>query len=93
MWFVLKYLVWATCSYWNYNRPEDVGIQGRADIPTLNMMGFEDEYFGVHNSVAATVASYGDHPPISGHAFEAMLDRGIQWGLVRSPPSLPRSSF
>lgn len=26
------------------------GISGSPDIPTLNLMGFEDEYFGVYNS-------------------------------------------
>jgi hypothetical protein len=69
-------------SYWNYNRPEDAGLQGRPEVPTLNLMGFEDEYFGVNNSVAATVAAYGGYPPIAGHAFEAMLDRCMPWGLV-----------
>lgn len=29
-----------------------VGIAGSADVPTLNLMGFEDEYFGANNSGA-----------------------------------------
>lgn len=33
-------------------------------------------------AVAATVAAYGDYPSIAGHAFQQMVDRGMQWGLV-----------
>ncbi len=32
--------------------------------------------------MAAAVAAYGDYPPVAGHAFQAMVDRGIQWGLA-----------
>jgi hypothetical protein len=133
------------------------GVAGHPDVPSLNIMGFEDEYFGVgggalaglagchsqaglsclarvlqleaagvrsrtsghgivalavcrcrrrpqltprpspcrphlpwlalqvHNSIASTVAStLPDHPPIHGHAFEAMVERGVKHGLVSS---------
>ena len=33
-------------------------------------------------AVAATVAAYGGYPPIAGHAFQPMVERGIQWRLV-----------
>jgi len=69
-------------NYWNYNRPEDAGIAGSSWVPTLNIMGYVDEYFGYQGSVAATVAGCGDYPPIAGHAFDAMVAAGLEWGLV-----------
>uniref|UniRef100_A0A061RTJ0 Uncharacterized protein n=1 Tax=Tetraselmis sp. GSL018 TaxID=582737 RepID=A0A061RTJ0_9CHLO len=60
-------------NYWNYNRPEDAGIAGSPWIPTLNLMGYVDEFFGYQDSVAATVARCGEYPPILGNAFDAMV--------------------
>lgn len=55
---------------------------GDPTIPTLNLVGCEDQYFGRTNSVAAKVAQATDLPAVRGHAFETMVERGITHGLV-----------
>jgi hypothetical protein len=69
-------------SYWNYNRPEDAGIAGSPTIPSLNIIGYSDEYFGYQDSVSTSVASVGEYPPITGNAFDAFVAAGLEWGLV-----------
>jgi hypothetical protein len=43
-------------NYWTYFRPEDEGIKGDKDIPTLNLIGTHDQYFACRDSVASKVA-------------------------------------
>uniref|UniRef100_A0A061SFR3 Uncharacterized protein n=1 Tax=Tetraselmis sp. GSL018 TaxID=582737 RepID=A0A061SFR3_9CHLO len=69
-------------NYWTYFRPEDAGIAGDAAIPTLNLVGCDDQYFGRRDSVAAMVAQMSGLPPVRGHALEAMAERGCTHGLV-----------
>eukprot|EP00873_Tetraselmis_striata_P002904 jgi/Tetstr1/423168/TSEL_013936.t1 len=73
-----------TCeqNYWNYNRPEDAGIAGAPTIPSLNIVGYSDEYFGYQDSVSTSVARVGDYAPITGNAFDAFVAAGLEWGLV-----------
>lgn len=69
-------------NYWTYFRPEDAGIAGDPMVPTLNLVGCDDQYFGRRDSVAAKVAEASDLPPPRGHAFDAMVERGLTHGLV-----------
>jgi hypothetical protein len=69
-------------NYWTYFRPEDEGIAGDPRVPTLNLVGCDDQYFGRRNSVAARVAEVSDLPAVRGHAFETMVERGLSHGLV-----------
>ena len=55
---------------------------GDASIPTLNLVGCDDQYFGRTNSVASKVAEVSDLPAVHGHAFETMVSKGIKHGLV-----------
>eukprot|EP00951_Prasinocladus_malaysianus_P011369 scaffold83965_cov43-Prasinocladus_malaysianus.AAC.1 len=69
-------------NYWTYFRPEDAGIAGDPSIPTLNLIGCDDQYFGRTASVAAKVAELSDLPAVRGHAFETMVEKGLSYGLV-----------
>jgi len=69
-------------NYWTYFRPEDEGIKGDREIPTLNMIGTNDQYFACRESVASKVAQAADLPPVQGHAFQAMVDAELTHGMV-----------
>mmetsp|Transcript_11927 Transcript_11927/g.29378 ORF Transcript_11927/g.29378 Transcript_11927/m.29378 type:complete len:562 (-) Transcript_11927:192-1877(-) len=59
---------------------------GSKKVPTLNIIGDDDPYFGPYNSVAAEVAKdkktgYGK-AKITGNAFETMVAQGMHRGLT-----------
>ena len=59
-------------------------LGGRLDIPTLNIIGTKDEYFGAVDSVAKIVAEnggYGDRH-LTGNGFKTMVRQGVDTGLV-----------
>lgn len=71
-------------NYFNLDRPQsEIGIAGHKDIPTLNIIGTDDEFFGEQHSIAeAVAAAVPHHPPITGHALHTMVKQGVKFGLV-----------
>lgn len=66
--------------------PEAAEIGGQLNVPTLNIIGDADEYFGPVDSVASIVASdkehgYGDSA-LTGNAFKTFVRQGMKVGLV-----------
>lgn len=66
--------------------PEAGEIGGQVDVPTLNIIGTKDQYFGPTDSVSKivvedAVAGYGDKE-LRGHGFKTMVRQGIDAGLV-----------
>merc|ERR1712048_831423 len=56
---------------------------GNLNVPTLNIIGTHDEYFGVHGSIAQGVAASGHGTlDLHGHAFQTMLRQGMPCGCV-----------
>ncbi|CAE7336810.1 unnamed protein product [Symbiodinium natans] len=61
-------------------------IGGNIAVPTLNIIGTMDEYFGATKSVAAMVQSdkergFGD-VKLDGHGFDMMMEQEVSCGLV-----------
>ena len=68
--------------------PEDGRLGGNLDVPTLNIIGTEDEFFGAKNSVAALVQAdkergFGD-VKLDGHGFDTMMEQEVSTGRVVS---------
>lgn len=66
--------------------PEAAEIGGQLDVPTLNIIGDADEYFGAEDSVASIVAAdkehgYGD-AALTGNAYKTFVRQGMKCGLV-----------
>lgn len=73
---------------YNYFTPTpDAGeLGGQFDVPTLNIIGTNDQYFGPEDSVAKIVASddktgYGDKN-MTGNGYKTMVRQGVEAGLV-----------
>ncbi|CAE7598907.1 unnamed protein product, partial [Symbiodinium sp. CCMP2456] len=67
-------------------KQEDAQIGGNKDVPTLNIIGTKDEYFGGADSVAALVQAdkergFGD-VKLDGHGFDMMMEQELGTGLV-----------
>jgi len=66
-------------------RPEDGQIGGQKDVPTLNIIGSKDEYFGAVQSVAKIVVEdgmgYGDKN-LTGNAYNTLVRQGLHHALV-----------
>eukprot|EP00437_Effrenium_voratum_P038860 CAMPEP_0181480722 /NCGR_PEP_ID=MMETSP1110-20121109/43949_1 /TAXON_ID=174948 /ORGANISM="Symbiodinium sp., Strain CCMP421" /LENGTH=267 /DNA_ID=CAMNT_0023606205 /DNA_START=216 /DNA_END=1019 /DNA_ORIENTATION=+ len=66
-------------------RPEDGQIGGQKDVPTLNIIGSKDEYFGAVQSVAKIVVEdgmgYGDKN-LTGNAYKTFVRQGLHHALV-----------
>lgn len=61
-------------------------VGGQLDVPTLNIIGTHDEYFGAKDSVAQLVkddgvSGYGD-VKLDGHGFDQMIFQEVDVGLV-----------
>ncbi|CAJ1353745.1 unnamed protein product [Effrenium voratum] len=61
-------------------------IGGQLDVPTLNIIGTKDQYFGPVESVAKVVAvngvtGYGDKN-LTGNGYKTMVRQGLDIGLV-----------
>mmetsp|Transcript_19779 Transcript_19779/g.54499 ORF Transcript_19779/g.54499 Transcript_19779/m.54499 type:complete len:619 (+) Transcript_19779:72-1928(+) len=66
--------------------PEDGDIGGQLDIPTLNIIGTKDQYFGAEDSISKIVAEdddtgYGDEN-LTGNGFKTFLKQGLECALV-----------
>jgi len=66
--------------------PEAGELGGQLDVPTLNIIGTKDQYFGGLDSVAKIVASdpksgYGDKD-LTGNGYKTLLRQGLHVGLV-----------
>jgi hypothetical protein len=67
--------------------PEAALFGGNPDVPTLNIIGDADQYFGNVDSVAKRVSEMKDKggygaDVITGNAFETMKKQNIRYGLV-----------
>jgi len=65
---------------------EDGELGGQLDVPTLNIIGTKDQYFGPEDSVAKIVAEdettgYGDKD-LTGNAYNTFVRQGIETALV-----------
>jgi len=66
--------------------PEAGLVGGQLEVPTVNIIGTKDEYFGAEDSVAKIVAEnkvtgYGDGD-LTGNAYRTFVRQGVQCGLV-----------
>jgi len=66
--------------------PEAGRLGGQRDVPTLNIIGTKDQFFGAEDSVAKIVAEdpktgYGSHD-LTGHGYKTMVKQGVDVGLV-----------
>merc|ERR1719375_1479718 len=65
--------------------PEEGQFGGSLDIPTLNVIGTHDEYFGTQESIAQQIArdgrGYGS-ADYTGNAYKTMKAQGMRQGLV-----------
>merc|ERR1740138_359278 len=66
--------------------PEAGELGGQIDVPTLNIIGTKDQYFGPEDSVAKIVASdaetgYGDKD-LTGNGYNTFVRQGIETALV-----------
>mmetsp|Transcript_89556 Transcript_89556/g.261766 ORF Transcript_89556/g.261766 Transcript_89556/m.261766 type:complete len:588 (+) Transcript_89556:80-1843(+) len=67
-------------------KEEDGQLGGQLDVPTLNIIGTKDQYFGPEDSVAKLVAEdettgYGDKD-LTGNAYNTFKKQGVECGLV-----------
>jgi len=67
-------------------KPEDGKLGGQLDVPTLNIIGTKDQYFGAVDSVSKIVVSdtktgYGDKV-LDGNGFPCMVEQQVSCGLV-----------
>ncbi|CAE8600551.1 unnamed protein product [Polarella glacialis] len=66
--------------------PNDGKIGGQLDVPTLNIIGTKDQYFGAIDSVAKIVANdptngYGEKD-LTGNGYKTMVAQKLNVGLV-----------
>jgi len=66
--------------------PEDGELGGQVDVPTLNIIGDQDEFFGPNESVAKAVvedgvSGYGDKK-LDGHGYDSLVGSGATCALV-----------
>lgn len=66
--------------------PQDGELGGQLDIPTLNIIGTKDQYFGPEDSVAKIVAEddttgYGDKN-LTGNGYKTFVRQGVDCALV-----------
>eukprot|EP00441_Pelagodinium_beii_P015322 CAMPEP_0197654880 /NCGR_PEP_ID=MMETSP1338-20131121/39114_1 /TAXON_ID=43686 ORGANISM="Pelagodinium beii, Strain RCC1491" /NCGR_SAMPLE_ID=MMETSP1338 /ASSEMBLY_ACC=CAM_ASM_000754 /LENGTH=640 /DNA_ID=CAMNT_0043230409 /DNA_START=65 /DNA_END=1987 /DNA_ORIENTATION=+ len=66
--------------------PEAGELGGQIDVPTLNIIGTKDQYFGPEDSVAKIVASdaetgYGN-ANLTGNGFKTLARQGVEKALV-----------
>jgi len=76
-----------SCEY-NYfcPTPQAGELGGQTDVPTLNIIGTKDQYFGPEDSVAKIVAldkksGYGNRNMV-GHGYNTFVKQGVESGLV-----------
>jgi hypothetical protein len=62
--------------------PEDGMLGGQTDVPTLNIIGTNDEYFGAIESVAKVVADSTGEAPLEGHGYATLVSQGCTSALV-----------
>jgi hypothetical protein len=62
--------------------PEDGMLGGQIDVPTLNIIGTNDEYFGAIESVAKVVADSTGEAPLEGHGYATLVSQGCTSALV-----------
>mmetsp|Transcript_50756 Transcript_50756/g.94897 ORF Transcript_50756/g.94897 Transcript_50756/m.94897 type:complete len:578 (+) Transcript_50756:45-1778(+) len=67
-------------------REECAKVGGNPEVPTLNIIGTKDEYFGSQESVAALVQAdkergFGDIK-LDGHGYDMMMEQELECGLV-----------
>lgn len=66
--------------------PEDGQFGGNLEVPTLNLIGDADQYFGVQDSIAQNVSKDGasgyGNQHLTGNAFQTMLKQGMTNGCV-----------
>lgn len=66
--------------------PEDGQIGGQLEVPTLNIIGTRDQFFGPSDSVAKVVTEDGDtgygDKVLDGHGFPQLVKQGVNRGLV-----------
>ena len=66
--------------------PHDGEVGGQLDVPTLNIIGTEDEYFGGKDSVAKIVSEDREHgygaKVIIGHGYGTLARQGVSQALV-----------
>lgn len=72
--------------YCYFTPTEQAGkLGGSLDVPTLNLIGSHDQYFGNNDSIAQLVAKgptgYGSKN-LTGNAFQTMKEQGVDRGLV-----------
>lgn len=65
---------------------EAAQLGGQLDVPTLNIIGTKDQYFGPTDSIAKIVAQddatgYGNED-LTGNGYRTMLRQGVDIGLV-----------
>jgi len=66
--------------------PEAGELGGQTDVPTLNIIGTKDQYFGPEDSVAKIVVAddvtgYGDKN-LTGNGYKTLVRQGLDTGLV-----------
>lgn len=81
-------IISAFCVEYCYFTPTHKAAEfgGNLSVPTLNIIGSHDEYFGTNESIAQKVASdkergYGS-TQLQGHAFQTMIRQGMEHGCV-----------
>ncbi|CAJ1360220.1 unnamed protein product [Effrenium voratum] len=65
--------------------PEAGLLGGQLDVPTLNIIGNKDQYFGAEDSIAKVVAEHGSgygDKNLTGNGFNTMVRQGLENGLV-----------
>jgi hypothetical protein len=62
--------------------PEDGMLGGQTNVPTLNIIGTNDEYFGAIESVAKVVADSSGDPALEGHGYATLVSQGCSSALV-----------
>eukprot|EP00933_Yihiella_yeosuensis_P081441 TRINITY_DN95048_c0_g1_i1.p1 TRINITY_DN95048_c0_g1~~TRINITY_DN95048_c0_g1_i1.p1 ORF type:complete len:615 (+),score=107.49 TRINITY_DN95048_c0_g1_i1:125-1969(+) len=66
--------------------PKDGELGGQLDVPTLNIIGTKDQYFGAVDSISKIVAmdpnnGYGEKD-LTGNGYKTMVRQGVDVGLV-----------
>ncbi|CAJ1363993.1 unnamed protein product [Effrenium voratum] len=66
--------------------PDAAKLGGNLAVPTLNIIGTHDEYFGAQNSVAAAVKEdkvrgFGD-AKLDGHGFDQLMEQEVDCALI-----------
>jgi len=92
-----RIIVSYACEYCYMHTSEtDAKFGGQLDVPTLNMIGTHDEFFGppAHGDFVGSCASKISAQPdgwgkanVTGNAYESMLQQGMLSGLVATFPT------